>query len=256
MSDLIIEAAAPAVRLVTLNRPQVRNAINTAMLAELADYLGTAADDAAIRCVVVTGGPDVFAAGADLNEVAEMDRVGVLDNPRATHWDRISRFPKPLVAAVNGYALGGGNELAMICDIVIAGETAIFGQPEVRVGLLPGAGGTQRLPRQVGKSLAMKMVLAGEPIDAPTALSAGLVAEITPPDQTIARALELAGTIVQRAPVAVRLAKEAVLAAEQNTLAAGLAFERRAYAYLFSTDDMQEGVAAFREKRRPQFRGR
>ncbi len=256
MSDLIIEEAAPAVRLVTLNRPQVRNAIHTAMLAELADYLGAAADDAAIRCVVVTGGPEVFAAGADLNEVAAMDRIGALDNPRGAHWNRISRFSKPLIAAVNGYALGGGNELAMICDIVIAGETAIFGQPEVRVGLLPGAGGTQQLPRMVGKSVAMKMVLAGEPIDASTALAAGLVAEVTPPDVTIARAVELAGTIAQRAPVAVRLAKEAVLEAEQNTLAAGLAFERRAYAYLFSTDDMQEGVAAFREKRRPQFRGR
>lgn len=185
-----------------------------------------------------------------------MDRMDALDNPRVTQWDRISRFPKPLIAAVNGYALGGGNELAMICDIVIAGETAIFGQPEVRVGLLPGAGGTQRLPRLVGRSLAMKMVLAGEPIDAHAALAAGLAAEVTPPDQTIARAIELAGTIVQRAPLAVRLAKEAVLAAEQGSLAAGLAFERRAYAYLFSTDDLQEGVAAFREKRRPQFRGR
>lgn len=256
MSDLLIEEAAPGVRLITLNRPQVRNAINTAMLAELADYLAAAADDEAIRCVVVTGGPEVFAAGADLNEVAEMDRIGALDNPRVGHWDRISRFPKPLIAAVNGYALGGGNELAMVCDIVIAGETAIFGQPEVRVGLLPGAGGTQRLPRMVGKSVAMKMVLAGEPIDAPTALAAGLVAEVASPDLTIARAVELAGTIARRAPVAVRLAKEAVLAAEQNTLVAGLAFERRAYAYLFSTDDMQEGVAAFREKRRPQFRGR
>ena len=256
MSHLIIEDAAPAVRLVTLSRPEVRNAINTAMLTELADYLSTAAADEAVRCVALTGGRDVFAAGADLNEVAAMDRVGALDNPRVAQWDRIGAFPKPLIGAVNGYALGGGNELAMLCDIVVAGESAMFGQPEVRVGLLPGAGGTQRLPRLVGKSMAMKLVLSGEPIDARAALTAGLVAEVVPPDQTIERAVELAGTIARRAPVAVRLAKEAVLAAEQNMLAAGLAFERRAYAYLFSTEDMREGVAAFREKRAPQFRGR
>ena len=255
MSDLLVASPVPAVQLITLNRPKVRNAINTAMLTEIADTLGGAATDDAVRCVVLTGGSDVFAAGADLNEVAALERVDALDNPRTAQWDRIAAFPKPLVAAVNGYALGGGNELAMVCDIVIAGDTAIFGQPEVRVGLLPGAGGTQRLPRFVGKSLAMKMVLAGEPIDANAALAAGLVAEVVPADKTVARALELAGIIVQRAPIAVRLAKEAVLAAEQNALSAGLAFERRAFAYLFSTEDLREGVAAFREKRPPQFRG-
>ena len=226
------------------------------LLAAAADALSAMAEDDGVRCAVVTGGPKVFAAGADLKETAGLDAVGAMRNPRAGHWDTIRRFPKPLIAAVNGYALGGGNELAMLADIVIAGETATFGQPEINLGLIPGAGGTQRLPRAVGKSVAMKMILAAEFIDAPTALAAGLIAELTAPAATIGRALELAATIAAKPPLAVRLAKEAVLAAYEAPLEAGLAAERKAYVTLFGTADMREGVSAFLEKRTPKFEGR
>ena len=258
MADAVIrvERPRPAVALITLDRPEARNALSNQLLAAVADALSTLADDDGVRCVVITGGPKVFAAGADLKETAGLDPVGAMGSPRLAHWDTIKRFPKPLIAAVNGYALGGGNELAMLADIIIAGATAMFGQPEVNLGLIPGAGGTQRLPRAVGKSLAMKMVLAGDFIDAPTALAAGLVAEVTDPAATIDRALELAATVAAKPPLAVRLAKEAVLAAYEAPLEAGLAAERKAYFTLFATADMREGVAAFLEKRSPKFEGR
>ena len=258
MADAVIrvERPQPAVALITLDRPDARNALSNQLLAAAADALSAMAEDDGVRCAVVTGGPKVFAAGADLKETAGLDAVGAMRNPRAGHWDTIRRFPKPLIAAVNGYALGGGNELAMLADIVIAGETATFGQPEINLGLIPGAGGTQRLPRAVGKSVAMKMILAAEFIDAPTALAAGLIAEVTAPAATIGRALELAATIAAKPPLAVRLAKEAVLAAYEAPLEAGLAAERKAYVTLFGTADMREGVSAFLEKRTPKFEGR
>ena len=258
MADAVIrvERPQPAVALITLDRPDARNALSNQLLAAAADALSAMAEDDGVRCAVVTGGPKVFAAGADLKETAGLDAVGAMRNPRAGHWDTIRRFPKPLIAAVNGYALGGGNELAMLADIVIAGETATFGQPEINLGLIPGAGGTQRLPRAVGKSVAMKIILAAEFIDAPTALAAGLIAEVTAPAATIGRALELAATIAAKPPLAVRLAKEAVLAAYEAPLEAGLAAERKAYVTLFGTADMREGVSAFLEKRTPKFEGR
>ena len=258
MADAVIrvERPQPAVALITLDRPDARNALSNQLLAAAADALSAMAEDDGVRCAVVTGGPKVFAAGADLKETAGLDAVGAMRNPRAGHWDTIRRFPKPLIAAVNGYALGGGNELAMLADIVIAGETATFGQPEINLGLIPGAGGTQRLPRAVGKSVAMKMILAAEFIDAPTALAAGLIAEVTAPAATIGRALELAATIAAKPPLAVRLAKEAVLAAYEAPLEAGLAAERKAYVTLFGTADMREGVSAFLEKRTPKFERR
>ena len=257
MADFLLrEHPAEHVLLLTLNRPEARNALNTALLAGLADALTEAATDDAVRAVVLTGGDSVFAAGADIKEMADLTAVEVLTNRRAEYRASISRFPKPLIAAVNGYCLGGGNELAMQADIVIAGAGARFGQPEINLGLIAGSGGTQRLTQLAGKPLAMKMVLSGELIDADTALRAGLVAEIVPDDQTIPRAMELASKIAAKSPVAVRLAKEAVLLASDAALANGLAFERKAFALTFATEDRREGIAAFLEKRTPRFEGR
>jgi len=254
--DIVVEAARPGVRLVTLNRPKARNALRTRLLAELADALAAFTADDEVRCVVLTGGAEVFAAGADITEMAPHTAVTVLADERPRHWQSIRRFPKPMVAAVNGWALGGGCELAMHADIIIAGDTAKFGQPEINLGIMPGAGGTQRLTRAVGKSMAMKMVLTGEPIDARAALACGLVAEVVPHEIAVERALALAETIAAKPPVAVRMAKEAVLMADELALEQGLAHERRAFCYLFATEDRTEGVSAFMEKRKPQFRGR
>jgi enoyl-CoA hydratase len=255
-TDIIVNPVQAGVVLVTLNRPQARNALRTRLLGELAEALDQAAADEQVQVVVLTGGPKVFAAGADLKEMAELDTVGTLNDPRQSYRNRIDRFPKPLIAAVNGFALGGGCELVMQADIVIAGDNAFFGQPEINLGIIPGAGGTQRLIRCVGKSLAMKMVLTGEMIDARTAFSAGLVAEITPPELTIERAIKLAQTIASKPPLAVRLAKEVMLKAFETTLEAGLNVERKSYTLLTATEDRREGIAAFLEKRWPRFSGR
>lgn len=256
MSKLIIDsAAAPGVCVLTLDRPEVRNALDTELLGELATALDTLAGDDTVRAAVITGGPRVFAAGADIRELAALDTLGVLDDPRPGLWRRIYRFPKPLLAAVNGYALGAGCELAMHADIVIAGRDARFGQPEIKLGTIPGAGGTQRLVRAVGKSLAMRMVLSGEPIDATTALAAGLVAAVTEPELTLETALALARELAARPPVAVRLAKEMVLKSFETSLADGLDQERKAFAILAATEDRREGIAAFLDKRKPTFKG-
>ncbi|WP_425930521.1 2,3-dehydroadipyl-CoA hydratase PaaF [Pseudomonas sp. NyZ201] len=248
--------AHQAVTLITLHRPQALNALTTELLGELAAELQRCAEDPAVRAVVITGSRKAFAAGADLNEMAERDLVGMLDDPRQQHWQQITRFAKPLIAAVNGYALGGGCELAMHADILIAGSDARFGQPEINLGIMPGAGGTQRLLHAVGKSLAMQMVLTGEAISALRALEAGLVSEITQPEFTVERALQIARHIADKAPLAVRLAKEAVLKAQDLDLASGLRFERHAFTLLAGTADRNEGIRAFQEKRRADFHGR
>lgn len=255
-SDILIEIPRDGVRLITLNRPKVRNALRTRTLAEIAEALDAADSDDAVRACVITGGADVFAAGADIKEMAGTSAVDVMDEPRQAHRRRIDRFSKPLIAAVNGYALGGGCELAMQADIIIAGDSARFGQPEINLGVIPGAGGTQRLIRAVGKSLAMKMVLSGEIIDARTALAAGLAADVTPPELTIEKAVDLAGTIAGKPPIAVRLAKDALLKSFEQPLGAGLDYERKAFTLLAGTEDRNEGIAAFIEKRRPRFSGR
>ncbi|MCB1622417.1 MAG: 2,3-dehydroadipyl-CoA hydratase [Thiothrix sp.] len=254
--DITPASPQAGVLLLSLNRPEVRNALRTQTLAEIATILDACTHDDAVRCVVITGDRQAFAAGADIREMAALDMVGVMHNERPRHWARIRRFPKPLIAAVNGYCLGGGCELAMHADIIIAGHDARFGQPEINLGIIPGSGGTQRLIRAVGKSLGMKMVLSGEMIDAATALQAGLVAELTEPELTLETALALAATIATKPPLAVRLAKEALLQAFESSLSAGLEFERKAFVMLAATDDRREGMAAFSERRKPEFQGR
>lgn len=240
---------------ITLNRPEALNALNTQLLGELADILDDANSDENVHAVVITGNAQAFAAGADINEMAERDLVGMLEDPRQHHWATITRFRKPIIAAVNGYALGGGCELAMHADIIVAGENALFGQPEINLGIMPGAGGTQRLLRSVGKSLATQMVLTGEPISARRALEAGLISEITQPELTLERAMDIATRIASKAPLAVRLARESLHKAMDTDLATGLRFERHAFTLLAGTADRDEGIRAFQEKRPATFQG-
>jgi enoyl-CoA hydratase len=254
--DILVDRPAPGVVRVTLNRPDARNALRTQMLAEIASELAAGADDDDIRAIVLTGGATCFAAGADLREMAPLGPVDVLTHERQRHWRTIATFPKPLIAAVNGYALGGGCELALCADIVVAGTSAQFGQPEINLGMIPGAGGTQRLARIVGKALAMQMVLTGAPIDARTALAAGIVVEVDEPESALARAVEIATIIAAKPALAVRLAKEAVLRAYEVPLSEALVAERQAFALLAASHDRNEGIAAFLEKRPPRFTGR
>ena len=254
-SDIIVTPPEAGVLLVTLDRPAARNALRTRTLAELAGTLDRAAVDDEIRCVVLTGNRQVFAAGADVKEMAALDAVGLWKDARPAYWRTVRDFPKPLIAAVNGHCLGGGFELALHADLIVAGRDALFGQPEIRLGIMPGAGGTQRLARTVGKSLAMRMILGGEPIDAQRAFDAGLLAELTEPELALETALDIARTIAKRSPIAVRLAKEAVLRAYETPLAQGLELERKAYLFLAATEDRNEGISAFLERREPRFRG-
>lgn len=253
--DVAVARPAPGVLQLTLTRPEARNALRTQTLAEIAAELAAAATDDAVRCVVLTGGLRHFAAGADLREMAPLGPEAILNHERQRHWRAIAGFPKPLVAAVCGYALGAGCELALCADIVVAGSNAQFGQPEINLGMIPGAGGTQRLPRVAGKVLAMQMVLTGLPIDARAALAAGLVCEVDEPESALARAVEIATQIAARPPLAVRAAKAAVLRAFELPLDEGLAREREAFAALADTHDRNEGIAAFLEKRPPRFTG-
>jgi len=240
----------------TLNRPEKRNALATPLLGAVAAALAEAAGDEAIACAVLTGGPQVFAAGADINELAVKTPVMAETEVRGQHWATIRGFPKPLIAAVEGFCLGGGLELALCADIVVAGEGARFGTPEINLGIMPGGGGTQWLPRIVGKSLAMKMVLSGQPIGAGEALAAGLIAELAPAGEATPRALVLAETIAAKPAFALRIAKDAVLKAYGTAFNDGLAYERRSFAVLLASEDKAEGTAAFIEKRKPQFKGR
>lgn len=254
--NLLVQGPVKGVRILTLHRPEALNALNTALLGEISLALDEAEADSATGAVVITGDDRAFAAGADINEMASRDLVGILEDPRQAHWARIARFSKPLIAAINGFALGGGCELAMHADILIAGENARFGQPEINLGIMPGAGGTQRLLRAVGQSMAMQMVLTGEQISAKRALEAGLISEICVPELTLERAIAIAQIIAAKAPLAVRLAKEAIHKAADADLATGLRFERHAFTILAGTEDRKEGLAAFQEKRKPLFTGK
>jgi len=255
MSDLIVARHGRVLHL-TLNRPAARNALNNALLGELATTLEAAATDSEISVCVIAGNERFFAAGADLNEMAEKDLPATLNDIRPLLWARINAFNKPLIAAVNGYALGAGCELALLCDVVIAGENARFGLPEITLGIMPGAGGTQRLIRSVGKSLASKMVLTGESITARQALAAGLVSDIYPESLTLEYALQQAALMARHSPLALQAAKQALRQSQEVALQAGLAQERQLFTLLAATDDRREGIDAFLQKRTPEFKGR
>jgi enoyl-CoA hydratase len=256
MSEVILEKPDEAIAIIRIHRPEARNALNMAVRQALADRFSELGSDETTRCIVLTGGDKVFAAGADLRDMVERTPVEMFARRSERLWQPISSCPKPVIAAVSGYALGGGCELAMHADIIIAGEGASFGQPEVRVGIMPGAGGTQRLVRAVGKFKAMKMLLTGEPVPAREALAMGLVSEVVPDGEVLERAMTLARTIAALPPLAIMQIKEAVLAGEDSSLDAGLALERKAFQLLFATADQKEGMRAFLEKRKPEFHGR
>jgi enoyl-CoA hydratase len=249
--------AHDGVALVTIDRPEARNALSFALLAELADTLERLDTDRTTRAVVLTGaGEKAFAAGADITELAEQTPERLRAEGHFTSWDRIAAVGVPVIAAVRGYALGGGCELAMSCDLIVAGDDARFGQPEIKIGVIPGAGGTQRLTRAIGAARAMELVLTGRMIDATEAQAAGLVTKVVPAADTIGEALALADAIATGPPLAVRAAKRAVREAAEGPLSAGLRAERDAFFDLFATDDQREGMRAFMEKRPPTWTGR
>jgi len=256
MSEVLLERPVPDIAVVRLNRPEVRNALNMAVRQQLADHFAALGADEATRCIILTGGEKVFAAGADLRDMVDRTPVDLLLRRSEKLWQPIASCPKPVIAAVNGYALGGGCELAMHADIIIAGEGASFGQPEVRVGIMPGAGGTQRLTRAAGKYRAMRMLLTGEPVPARDALAMGLVSEVVPDDEVFDAALRVAKTIAALPPLAVMQIKEAVLAGQDASLEAAMTIERKAFQLLFASADQKEGMRAFLEKRKPDFQGR
>jgi enoyl-CoA hydratase/carnithine racemase len=255
--ETLIVETTDAVTLIRLNRPQALNALNSALLGELSAALDAAEADEAVRCVVLTGSERAFAAGADIKEMSDKSYAQMfMSDFFGAAARRIEQFRKPLIAAVAGYALGGGCELAMLCDFIIAAETAKFGQPEINLGVAPGIGGTQRLTRFVGKSKAMEMILTGRMMDAAEAERSGLVSRIVPADKLIEEVMAVAAKIAAQSPVAVMMNKELVEAAYETTLSAGVSLERRLFHSLFAFDDQKEGMAAFVEKRAPRFTGR
>lgn len=253
---LVERDAERHVALLRFNRPKQLNALNGAVMDALCSALEELDRDDAIRVLVVTGNERAFAAGADIGEMAAASPIDMLRTNRIAQWDRVRRIGKPVIAAVAGWCLGGGCELAMALDLIVAAESARFGQPEINIGVIPGAGGTQRLTRAVGKSVAMEMILTGEPIDAREAHRLGLVARVVPNELVVEDALALAAKIATRSPLALRLAKEAVNAAYEMSLTDALAHERRLFYLLFASEDQKEGMAAFLEKRDPNFTGR
>ena len=244
-----------AVGIARLNRPDARNALSPELMEELASIVEGWDEDPEIRCIVIAGGDEVFAAGADIGAMAKRSFQEVLSSPSARFWPRLAAVRTPLVAAVSGWALGGGCELALTCDMIVASETAEFGQPEILLGIIPGGGGTQRLARVIGKQRAMELVLTGRRIEAEEARRLGIVNQVTGRKEWLDKAIELAEVISRRPPVAVRLGKQAVIAAEETTLTAGLDQERRLYELAMATEDRVEGMEAFLEKRKPDFRG-
>jgi enoyl-CoA hydratase len=256
MYEFVLSTTDGPVGIVTLNRPRQLNALAGPLMAELVDALERHDADPAIRAIVVTGGPTVFAAGADIKEMADASAADMLLRNNIGLWDRARRITKPLIAAVAGYALGGGCELAMLCDIIVAAENARFGQPEINIGLIPGAGGTQRLTRAVGKYIATDMILTGRMLGAEEALQRGLAARVVPQELIVDEAVRLGKELAQRAPISVRLAKEAITRAAEGRVDDGIEFERKAFYLLFATQDSHEGMHAFIDKRQPAYEGR
>ncbi len=255
MSEVLLEEQHGPVRLLRLNRPAVLNALSSELMETLSQRLTALDQDDSVRVVVLTGDERAFAAGADIQELKDNTAISMLASKQITRWEAIRRFSKPLIAAVSGWALGGGMELVMACDMVIAGDNAQFGQPEIKIGVMPGAGGTQRLTKVVGKARAMELVLTGRTVSAEEAYAMGLVNHVVAREQVVPRALELAQTIADMPPVAVRLAKESVLTALDTPLDIGLLHERRLFSLLFASDDQKEGMSAFLAKRKPHFEG-
>ncbi|MFN3307946.1 MAG: enoyl-CoA hydratase-related protein [Anaerolineales bacterium] len=244
------------VGVVKLNRPQALNALNSTLLQELMDALEAFDSDPEVGAMVITGSERAFAAGADIKEMADASALEMFQRDMVGQFDRIRHIRKPLIAAVSGWCLGGGCELAMSCDMIVASETARFGQPEITIGVIPGAGGTQRLTRAVGKALAMEMILNNRTLTAQEALQHGLVNHVVPTEEVLPMALRIAAEIAARAPLAVRLAKEAINFADESFLSNGLLHERRMFYFLFTSDDQKEGMRAFLEKRAPNWQGK
>jgi enoyl-CoA hydratase len=253
--EYVVSASDGPVGIVTLNRPKQLNALAGPLMEELVDALERHDADQGIRAIVVTGGTSVFAAGADIKEMADSSAIDMLLRNRIGLWDRVRQVSKPLIAAVAGYALGGGCELAMLCDIIVVGENARFGQPEINIGLIPGAGGTQRLTRTVGKYVATDLVLTGRMLDAEEALRRGLAARIVPQELVVDEAVRLGKEISGKPPISVRLAKELITRAFEGRVDDGIAFERKLFYLLFATQDSHEGMHAFIDKRQPKYEG-
>ena len=256
MSDLVQSSLDGGVALLRLNRPEARNALSPELMERLAAELERLDPDPEVRCLVVAGSDKVFAAGADIKAMAERSFAEALRHPAAGFWRRLAAIKTPMIAAVSGFALGGGCELALACDMIVAAEGATFGQPEINLGIIPGGGGTQRLTRVLGKQRAMEYVLTGRRFDAATARELGLVNKVAADDAWLEEAMELAREVAEKPPIASRLGKQAVIAAEETTLSAGLESERRLYELAMATEDRVEGMRAFLEKREPEFEGK
>jgi enoyl-CoA hydratase/carnithine racemase len=256
MGEFIETSVDGHVALCRLNRPEVRNALSPELMEELASALEGFDADPEVRCIVIAGSDEAFAAGADIKATVERTFEEALYHPAAGFWRRLAALKTPLVAAVSGWALGGGCELALSCDLIVASETAEFGQPEITLGIIPGGGGTQRLARVLGKQRTMDLVLTGRRISAVEAEEAGLVNRVAKKKAWLEEAIELAQRIAKRPPIAARLAKQAVLAADETSLSAGLETERRLYELSMATEDRVEGMRAFLEKRKPDFKGK
>jgi enoyl-CoA hydratase/carnithine racemase len=256
MADAVLAETRGPVGIARLNRPDARNALSPDLLEELLSTVQAWDDDPEIRCIVIAGSDEYFAAGADIKAMAERSFQEALVSSTARFWPRLAEVRTPLIAAVSGYALGGGCELALTCDMIVASETAELGQPEITLGIIPGGGGTQRLARVIGKQRAMELVLTGRRVNAEEAHWLGLVNQVASRKDWLEKAVELAEVVSRRPPIAVALGKQAVLAAEETSLGAGLAHERRLYELAMATEDRVEGMTAFLEKRRPEFRGR
>jgi enoyl-CoA hydratase len=253
--QVLLEHVSPAIAIVRLNRPEVRNALNLTVRQQLAEIFRSLVDVRELRCIILTGNEESFAAGADIKDMSQIDAVEFYHRHTERLWGAVGDCPVPVIAAVNGFALGGGMELAMLADIIIAGRGARFGQPEAKVGIMPGAGGTQRLVRAVGKFRAMRMCLTGEIIRAEEAYEMGLISKLVEDDEVMKEALAMAEQIAELPPIALAQIKEAILYGADAPLGSALALERKSVQLLFATQDKKEGMAAFLEKRKPHYKG-